>query len=216
MNTLNKNERDRVLEDKPQQWAINFLNRTFVCKHHFWHCKGEDYQSAKEVAAVYNVPVETVRKCYNNHHAELSQDGVKMFSVNELRFASENDSLTNKTRSLTGFPPKAVVRIGMLLQKGDKPKQLRTSLLETIQSHENRKMKEQKQNKYETMSVKVSPDEKQYYKSLAEQYGMSLAEIQKYAMRKTFPMSEQIKNNEENDVEETDVNDEVILNVEQK
>ena len=108
---------------------IAILNRvkklTTIPKTQFTH--------VKEVADFFQVSTSTINRIINNNMEEFRMDGLVRLKKDKLKqFKLENEIPSNliKTGSLTIIPCRTVFRIGMLLQKSEVARRLRTYLLD--------------------------------------------------------------------------------------
>lgn len=113
--------------------------------------------TTEQVATYYEVPINTIRKCYHDNREEIDEDGTCMKTIKDFqklhRVTFErvdrrtefklSDSQTVKVpnRGLRCFTQRAVLRFGMLLRDSAVAREVRTQLLNIHQ----KATKEQKQ-----------------------------------------------------------------------
>lgn len=103
------------------------------------------------VAKFYEEEVGTIKMCVKNHRDEIESDGYKVWKKNDfneskidllsstktnftIKLGEEGFTISN--RGLALFPKRAILRIGMLLQKSDVAKELRSRLLDIFHDAE--------------------------------------------------------------------------------
>lgn len=115
-----------------------------------------EYVTMSQIADFYQVPLDTVKKCYQRHEDEICSDGVitltpKMFKeftngtncpfsknidyeqyrTHMIIHIDNNLDVLIPNRGIKVFPRRAALRFGMLLQESYVAKQVRTYLLDT-------------------------------------------------------------------------------------
>ena len=105
--------------------------------------------TTEQVAEFFNVPSETIRTVYKRNKEELAGDGVRSWTVSEIKIQMGHDGLFESvgqsgytglllddgstyklpTRGIRLFPKRAVLRIAMLLTGSEVAKAVRTALL---------------------------------------------------------------------------------------
>lgn len=105
--------------------------------------------TTEQVAEFFNVPSETIRTVYKRNKEELAGDGVRSWTISEIKIQMGHDGLFESvgqsgytglllddgstyklpTRGIRLFPKRAVLRIAMLLTGSEVAKAVRTALL---------------------------------------------------------------------------------------
>lgn len=108
-------------------------------------CLGStDYLTVNLVARYYDVSIKTIQSVIRNHNEELVSDGIKVLSGKEVEelfgdlgielekgknnYIYEGEKIAYSKNTL--IPKRAVLRIGMLLQRSEVAKEIRTMLLD--------------------------------------------------------------------------------------
>lgn len=102
-----------------------------------------------QVAEYFEVPLKTIQTCYRDNKEEISLDGVSQKSHSDFLSienqylektrgktvikVSDNITITIPNRGITVFPPRAILRIAMLLRDSIVAKEIRTQLLNTFE-----------------------------------------------------------------------------------
>lgn len=107
------------------------LNKVRVIFFSLW--RGEGYLTIEEVAVYYDVPKNTIAKNVQRCREEFLADGVKVLRGNDLRDAKDTMSLPSTISQITLFPPRAVIRMGFILQESLVAAQVRTAALNVLQ-----------------------------------------------------------------------------------
>ena len=116
-----------------------------------------EYVTMNQIADFYQVPLETIERCYQRHESEICSDGVIVLTPKKYKeflngthcsfkncddiytqyngkMAIHIDSDTDviiPNRGIKAFPRRASLRFGMLLTDSDVAEQVRTYLLDT-------------------------------------------------------------------------------------
>jgi phage antirepressor YoqD-like protein len=94
----------------------------------------DDLNVTTEMAAeFYEVPVKTIQAIVMRNREELDDDGLRVVSRTELleTFNMQASNLDPKARSITLYPRRAVLRIGMLLRDSPVARKVRDHLLDS-------------------------------------------------------------------------------------
>lgn len=127
-----KSARDRGLSEiELRESQQNLLGRVKPVFFAVW--RGTGYLSLKQVAEFYEVSSETVKKNFQRTRSEFIADGVKVPRGQSLKEVRDIMSLTSSSPSATIFPPRAVMRMGFILQDSEVAAQVRTAALNLIQ-----------------------------------------------------------------------------------
>lgn len=129
------NVRDSQLSNFTQEKALNALNKAKSLVMAYWH--GETLASTKDVCNFYSIDRDALQKILDRHRAELNSDGVRKLEGQELRRARDILSLPPSTAVATVWTPRAILRIGMLLQDNEIAKQVRNVLLDQVKQNPN-------------------------------------------------------------------------------
>lgn len=103
-----------------------------------------DVATTKQVAEYFNVPLSTLKECFQNNLKEIKENGatvLKGTELKELKTRTEFTSELNRVPSVTTFTRRAILNIAMLLRDSEVAKEIRKYLLDvehdtTIQSPE--------------------------------------------------------------------------------
>lgn len=97
--------------------------------------------TTRQVSEFYNVDMETIKSLVKYHRDEISNDGYKVITGEELKATKvenkpqlEKYGIGLRTPSLALFPKRAILRVGMLLRDSEVAKEVRTQLL-NIEEH---------------------------------------------------------------------------------
>lgn len=99
----------------------------------FAELNGCIYMATLQVAEYYDVPESTVRQNYRRCSAEFDADGIRKLEGKELQDARDILSLPSKTSQAIIYPPRAVIRMGFILQESVVASRLRNTALNLIQ-----------------------------------------------------------------------------------
>jgi hypothetical protein len=127
--------RDSQLSSFTQEKALNALNKAKSLVMAYWH--GETLASTKDVCSFYSIDRDTLQKILDRHRLELHSDGVRKLEGQELRQARDIFALPSSTSTATVWTPRAILRVGMLLQDNEIAKQVRNILLDQVQQNPN-------------------------------------------------------------------------------
>lgn len=127
-----------------------FVFKKFVNEDSFFNdlkmIKGMNLTNIHNIAKFYNVSKNTIEKCVCRHKETLTQDGVKLYSRNELRsilhddvfikniskgadkLIIEDESFIITNRGITLIPKETVLKIGLFLEQSDKANKLKEKL----------------------------------------------------------------------------------------
>lgn len=121
---------------------------------------GLEMMSMRMIADFYEVETQTIRKTFIRHQEEVERDGVRMLSLSQIEANVQDVRLLKKPSDkgvyvtlgngqemkmhskTTYFSPRAVLRIGMLLRDSEVAKEVRTQLLNVLQTVEPEKRTE--------------------------------------------------------------------------
>jgi hypothetical protein len=109
----------------------SILNKVKPIFSALWEASG--LTTTEQIADFYEVSLETVKSAVKYHKAEFESDGLRVLDGEELRFARLNFNLANKTRSLTVWNARAVIRLGFLLRDSRVAARVRTVSLNVLQ-----------------------------------------------------------------------------------
>ena len=107
-----------------------------------------EYVTMNQVADFYQVPLDTIKKCYHRHEDEICSDGVilltskmfkeqsrgadyKQFHTHIVVHVNDNVDVVIPNRGIAAFSHKTSLRFGMLLKASDVAKQVREYLFST-------------------------------------------------------------------------------------
>lgn len=127
-----KSARDQsvsVIESQGSQQRI--LEKVKSVFFSLW--RGGSYMTTKQLADYYRVPEATIRQNYGRCKAEFDADGVVKLEGEDIQDARDILSLPSKTSQATLYPPRAVLRMGFILQGSPIAAQVRTAALNLIQ-----------------------------------------------------------------------------------
>ena len=95
--------------------------------------RGVGYLTSQQVADYYAVSDDVVRQNLRRNRSEFEQDGVARIDGDDLRDARDIMSLPSRTSQVTLFPPRAVLRMGFILQESEVAAKVRTVTLNVLQ-----------------------------------------------------------------------------------
>ena len=93
-----------------------------------------EFATTQQVSEYYEVEIESIQKIVSRNKEELSNNGMKMFSKNEIKnligqsVKLENITVPNRGQKL--FSKRAILNVGMLLTKSLIAEEVRTRLLD--------------------------------------------------------------------------------------
>ncbi len=120
------------LEDLDDNRALETINKAKALVMAMW--QGTGIATTEQMAKYYEVSEETVKKVYQRNNEEFSSDGVKVRRGNELKDVGDSLSLSGTRRtSLMTWPPRAALRLGMLLRDSLVAQKVRTILLDVAE-----------------------------------------------------------------------------------
>ncbi|MEO0538541.1 MAG: DNA-binding protein [Cyanobacteria bacterium P01_A01_bin.123] len=96
--------------------------------------QGTGIATTEQMAGFYEVPEDSIKKAYTRHQDEFVQDGAKVLRGKALRDARDTVSLASKTSQAIVWTPRATLRLGMILEKSEMAKRVRTSLLGMVEN----------------------------------------------------------------------------------
>lgn len=117
-----------IVDQGLQQRLLNKVKSIFFA---MW--QGAGYLTIKQIADFYDVPEKTVDKNLQRNRDEFLSDGVIRVEGDSLREVRDIMSLSPTARHVNLFPPRAVIRMGFILQGSDVAAQVRTSALNVLQ-----------------------------------------------------------------------------------
>lgn len=127
--------RDSQLSSFTQEQSLNALNKAKSLVMAYWH--GETLASTKDVANFYSVEEKLIRLILGRHLGEFHSDGVRKIEGQELRKVRLVLRLAPSASAATVWTPRAILRIGMLLQDNEIAKQVRNVLLDQVERNPN-------------------------------------------------------------------------------
>ncbi|PHB28876.1 hypothetical protein [Bacillus toyonensis] len=104
-----------------------------------------EYATSKQVAEYYQVKPDYLRVIYQRHRKELFADGVTVLKgsgVSELKGSYQNDTrleelgLGKHVTTISLYPKRAILRIGMVLDKSVVAQEVRSRLLNVVERAE--------------------------------------------------------------------------------
>lgn len=95
--------------------------------------QGGEYMTTKQVAEFYKTSEFNIRQNYKRCKSEFDADGVIKLEGEALRDARDILSLPSRTSQASLYSPRAVLRMGFMLQGSDIAAQVRTAALNLIQ-----------------------------------------------------------------------------------
>lgn len=121
-----------ITDQKSQQRLLNKVKSVFFA---LWR-KGE-YMTTDQLAVFYDKPVDTIKKNRQRHSDEFEADGVIFVEGDDLRELKQlGDMLSPSSQNARHaylYPPRAVIRMGFILQGSEVAAQVRTAALNLIQ-----------------------------------------------------------------------------------
>jgi hypothetical protein len=127
--------RDSQLSSFTQEKSLSALNKAKSLVMTYWH--GETIATTKQVAAFFLIEEKLVRLTLGRHLEEFHSDGVRKLEGQELQKARLILRLAPSTSVATVWTPRAILRIGMLLQDNEIAKQVRNVLLDQVEQNPN-------------------------------------------------------------------------------
>jgi hypothetical protein len=120
--------RDSKLDGVSQDRAIDLLDKAkslFVALH-----QGVGVATTEQVAAYYEVPIESIKKISQRHSQELISDGLKVLQGDDLKEHKDTMSLCDSSARLTTWTPRAMLRCGLVLRDSLVAKEVRNVILD--------------------------------------------------------------------------------------
>jgi hypothetical protein len=127
-----KSARDNQLTSLSHDRATEVLNKTKALFFALW--QGVGLTISSQLAEFYETDVETVQKLCQRHRDEFEADGLRTLRGKEVKDVVDILSISSRTPNLTIWPPRAALRLGMLLRDSEVAKAIRTALLNAIES----------------------------------------------------------------------------------
>lgn len=122
--------------------AIDVLNKAKALVMAVW--QGSGIATTSQLAEYYEVPVDTVQTIIKRHRQELAQDGLEVVKSEALKEMSVLNISQDGATSLTVWTPRAALRLGMLLRDSAIAKQLRSTILDIVETARPKAEKPQK------------------------------------------------------------------------
>nr|WP_290224299.1 DNA-binding protein [Trichocoleus desertorum] len=126
-----KSARNDQLTTISHDRATEVLNKTKALFFALW--QGVGLATSAQLAEFYETDVETVQKLSQRHRDEFEADGLKTLRGKEVKDVVDILSISSKAPNLTIWPPRAALRLGMLLRDSEIAKAVRTSLLNAVE-----------------------------------------------------------------------------------
>jgi hypothetical protein len=117
------------IEDRAEE----LLNKAKALHFALWQETRTEIATTEQIAEFYEVSIETVSKAAKRHRVEFESDGLRVLRGKELGVVMDKLSITNKTRNLTIWNPRATLRLGYLLRDSTVAKAVRTTSLDFIE-----------------------------------------------------------------------------------
>lgn len=117
-----------IVDQGLQQRLLSKVKSVFFA---LW--RGTGYLTTKQLADFYGVLENTIRQNYSRFKSEFDADGVEKVEGEALREVRDILSLSSFTPQVSLYPPRAVIRMGFILQGSDVAVQVRTSALNVLQ-----------------------------------------------------------------------------------
>lgn len=127
-----KSARDGRLSRMTNDAANSALNKAKAII--FASCQGNGLATTAQMAEFYEVSVDAIESAYRRDKEELASDGAKVLRGKALKDVSAFLTETSKAPSLTVYPPRAALRLGMLLRDSGVAKQVRNVLLDVVEA----------------------------------------------------------------------------------
>lgn len=122
-----------------------------------------EFATTEQVASYYGVEKKTIQKLVERNREEIVSDGLEVKSYKEITELLNTDNMSAlkiPPKGSTIFPPRAILRVGMLLRDSEVAKEVRTQLLNTIEhTTDEAKMIEIDQEKQLYMDIMFAKDE---------------------------------------------------------
>ncbi len=109
----------------------DLLNRVKPLIFALW--QASSYMTTKQVAEFYEVPESTIRQNYLRFKPEFDADGVEKLTGKDLKEVRDSLSLSSFAPKAMLFSPRAVIRMGFILQGSPVAAQVRTAVLNIVQ-----------------------------------------------------------------------------------
>lgn len=127
-----KSARDSQISTFSDKRAKEIMDRAKALVH-FAQVGSQELATNEQMAAYYEVPVETIKGCFRDHREEFMSDGVQAVRGKDLKFAKGIIPLANKVTQAVLWNPRGGLRIGMLLRDSDVAKGVRTTILDQVE-----------------------------------------------------------------------------------
>jgi hypothetical protein len=124
--------RQEKLEKTTHEAALGSLNKAKALVMAMW--QGTGIATTEQMADYYEISADTVRSVVKNNRGELESDGLKVLKGKDLKDVRSNLDLTPDTAQAIIWTPRAALRLGMLLRDSEVAKQVRTTLLDVVES----------------------------------------------------------------------------------
>lgn len=95
--------------------------------------RGSGYITTKQVADYYQVSEKTISKNLQRNRDEFKSDGAVLVTGDDLKDARDIMSLASRASHINLFTPRAVIRMGFILEESEVAVQVRTTALNVIQ-----------------------------------------------------------------------------------
>nr|WP_308545807.1 hypothetical protein [uncultured Lachnoclostridium sp.]DAF89868.1 MAG TPA: hypothetical protein [Siphoviridae sp. cteLh2] len=92
-----------------------------------------EYATTQQVADYFEVGESAIKSLVFDNNEEVTSDGYKVLTKNELSSLKELCQIKSRARMLAIFPKRAILRVAMLLRDSEVAKEIRTRLLDIIQ-----------------------------------------------------------------------------------
>lgn len=129
--------RDSSMANLDHEMSLEVLNKAKALMMAVW--RGTGAATTEQLAEYYEVPVDTVKKVLTRSKQELESDGLQVVKGKDLKDARDKLSLaseitiSSKTSQNAIWTPRAALRLGMLLNKSEVARQVRTEILNLIE-----------------------------------------------------------------------------------
>lgn len=127
-----KSLREEQLKGLSQDRALETLDKAkaLVMAVH----QGTGIATTEQVAEYFEVSVETIQSIVKSNRIELQSDGLRLFKGKDLKEVLSVIDKSDNVPTLTIWTPRATLRCGMLLRDSEVAKQLRTTLLNVVET----------------------------------------------------------------------------------
>ena len=132
--TESKSARNNQLQRMTHDAAADVLGKVKALYFALW--QGAGAATSEQIRQFYEVNIDAVEAALRRCRSEFEGDGIKTLKgkqLKEFKQLSASEAESSNAASLTIWPPRAALRLGMMLQNSPVAKAVRTSLLDAVE-----------------------------------------------------------------------------------